>query len=188
MRNVFSRFSPLSTGTFCWQIFFFLFFISFFLHLFPNRYCNDLASSSLLVRELESVGFRLREVKDTTQEWTQHVVTRVEDWKKKYSKQQNRWVKVRVRGAVDWWSILMVLVDGFGGVVWAEENVYTDVFFLFFFFFFFFFLSCSFSHLLSITEGYSDLLKFYTMIRDMFVGGNVGGVLICVTKPKGWWG
>jgi hypothetical protein len=32
---------------------------------------------------LESVGFRLREVKDTTQEWTQHVVTRVEDWKKK---------------------------------------------------------------------------------------------------------
>ena len=26
------------------------------------------------------------------------------------------------------------------------------------------------------------------MIRDMFVGGNVGGVLLCVTKQKGWWG
>ena len=67
------------------------------------------------------------------------------------------------------------------------------LFLLFFFFssfssllFLLFFLSSSFSHLLSITEGYSDLLKFYTMIRDMFVGGNVGGVLICVTKPKGW--
>ena len=73
----------------------------------------------------------------------------------------------------------MVLVECGGRVVWAEENVYTDVFFLFSSF-------SSFSHLLSITEGYSDLLKFYTMIRDMFVGGNVGGVLICVTKPKGW--
>ena len=75
-------------------------------------------------------------------------------------------------------------------------DVYTDVveicvfyflssFFLSFFFssflLLFFFLSS-----LYITEGYSDLLKFYTMIRDMFVGGNVGGVLLCVTKPKGW--
>ena len=91
---------------------------------------------------------------------------------------------------MDWCSYLMVLVECGGRVVWAEENVYTDVFFLFSSFssllFLLFFLSSSFSHLLSITEGYSDLLKFYTMIRDMFVGGNVGGVLICVTKPKGW--
>jgi len=74
-------------------------------------------------------------------------------------------------------------------------DVYTDVVEICVFYFLsssflssfllFFFFS-SFSLLSTFTEGYSDLLKFYTMIRDMFVGGNVGGVLLCVTKPKGW--
>ena len=35
-------------------------------------------------------------------------------------------------------------------------------------------------------EGYLELLKFYSMIRDMFVNGNVGGTVITMTKPKGW--
>jgi len=34
--------------------------------------------------------------------------------------------------------------------------------------------------------GYEELLLFYTMVRDMFQNGNVGGTVICVTKPKGW--
>jgi sterol 24-C-methyltransferase/phosphoethanolamine N-methyltransferase len=91
-------------------------------------YCNDLASSSLLVREMESVGFRLREVKEKTEEWKEIVVRRVEEWIEK-----------------------------------KDQTIEA----------------------LSL-EGYQDLLKFYTMIRDMFLNGNVGGVLLCATKPKGW--
>ena len=79
-------FSSILNWKFFDKYFFFFFFLLFSLfsfHLFQTRYCNDLASSSLLVHELESVGFRLREVKDTTQEWKQLVITRVEEWKKK---------------------------------------------------------------------------------------------------------
>ena len=35
-------------------------------------------------------------------------------------------------------------------------------------------------------DGYLALLSFYRMIREMFVNGNVGGTVITMVKPKGW--
>jgi len=36
------------------------------------------------------------------------------------------------------------------------------------------------------TEIYDSLLKFYTSIRDLYQGGNLGGIEIYAEKPLGW--
>ena len=37
-------------------------------------YCHDLGTSSQLIAELESVGFRLKETIDKTDEWKRYVI------------------------------------------------------------------------------------------------------------------
>ena len=39
-------------------------------------YCHDLGTSSQLIAEMESVGFRLKETIDKTDEWKKHVIDR----------------------------------------------------------------------------------------------------------------
>ncbi len=91
-------------------------------------YCHHLATSDVLVTELESVGFRVTERIDKTSAWRDIVNAR----------------------CVSWDSSKNQLSRELG------------------------------------EEGYCELKRFYDMIRDMFLGGNVGGVVLVVTKPKGW--